>query len=149
LAKKWGIENYPTPAGGCLLTDPQYALRLSKLIAAGMVDRRAIARIRQGRFFQISQKAFLSVGRDEEMNAKLELLADADTTLFIPAIGKGPSAITLGDFSQEELGVAAAIVGRRIKGDETRAVKVTSNGATTIVLSSPISEDVYARMMVV
>ena len=28
LAKTWDIKDYPCPAGGCLLTDPQFALRL-------------------------------------------------------------------------------------------------------------------------
>jgi tRNA U34 2-thiouridine synthase MnmA/TrmU len=25
LAKKWNIKEYPTPAGGCLLTDPEFS----------------------------------------------------------------------------------------------------------------------------
>ncbi len=32
LAKKWKLKEYPTPAGGCLLTDPEFSNRLEKLL---------------------------------------------------------------------------------------------------------------------
>ena len=32
LAQELGLTQYPTPAGGCLLTDPQYAMKLRDLI---------------------------------------------------------------------------------------------------------------------
>ena len=32
LAKKWGIKDYPSPAGGCKLTEPNYAARLKDLV---------------------------------------------------------------------------------------------------------------------
>ena len=32
LAEKWGITEYPSPAGGCKLTEPNYALRLRDLL---------------------------------------------------------------------------------------------------------------------
>ena len=33
LAREFGLTDYPTPAGGCLLTDPGYAHRLKELFA--------------------------------------------------------------------------------------------------------------------
>lgn len=32
LAEEWGIKEYPSPAGGCRLTEPGYALRLKDLL---------------------------------------------------------------------------------------------------------------------
>jgi len=32
LAEKWGILDYPSPAGGCRLTEPNYAIRLRDLV---------------------------------------------------------------------------------------------------------------------
>ena len=32
LADKWGIKDYPSPAGGCKLTDPNYSIRLKELV---------------------------------------------------------------------------------------------------------------------
>jgi len=149
LAKEWGIEKYPTPAGGCLLTDPQYALRLSRLAAAGMIDRRSIDRIRISRFFQLSPAAFLSVGKDEATNDRLEALADTETTLLKPAIGMGPSAVSLGFLSDDDIRNAAGIVVRYTRRDESGAVKVTRGGVTTTVCVSPIADDDFTRMMVV
>ena len=32
LAEKWGIIDYPSPAGGCKLTEPNYSVRLKDAI---------------------------------------------------------------------------------------------------------------------
>ena len=32
LAKEWGITDYPSPAGGCRLTEPNYSLRLKEAL---------------------------------------------------------------------------------------------------------------------
>jgi tRNA-specific 2-thiouridylase len=32
LAEKWGIKDYPSPAGGCKLTEPNYSVRLKKAL---------------------------------------------------------------------------------------------------------------------
>ena len=43
LAEKWGITEYPSPAGGCRLTEPGYALRLKDLLGNVEVDENRIA----------------------------------------------------------------------------------------------------------
>ena len=43
LAREFGITRYPTPAGGCLLTDPGYAARLKELLVLNW-RRKAAAR---------------------------------------------------------------------------------------------------------
>ena len=149
LAKEWGIEKYPAPAGGCLLTDPQYTLRLSKLVVAGMVDVRAIERIRVGRFFALGPAAFLSVGKDQETNARLEAMADARTIVFTPAKGVGPSAVSLGSLSDDDIRLAASAVARYIKNADVPAVAVTKNGVTDVITVPPMDDATLARTMVV
>mgnify|MGYP000902461275 CR=1 FL=1 len=38
LAEKFGIRDYPNPAGGCLLTDPGFAKRVKDLLKYNSLD---------------------------------------------------------------------------------------------------------------
>ncbi|MCA1810200.1 MAG: tRNA 4-thiouridine(8) synthase ThiI, partial [Lentisphaerae bacterium] len=54
LAQYYGIHDYPQPAGGCLLTEPNYARRLRNLRDhEGLEDRVLIQRLRLGRHFRM------------------------------------------------------------------------------------------------
>lgn len=75
LAKKFGIENYPTPSGGCLLTDPAFAKRVRdhlKYRGELTIDDAVLLMI--GRHFRIDG-AKIIVGRNEEENNKLLAIA--------------------------------------------------------------------------
>ena len=52
LARRFGIAEYPQPAGGCLLTDPLYGRRLRELKAREGLTETGIRRLRLGRHFQ-------------------------------------------------------------------------------------------------
>lgn len=69
LAEKYGITDYPPPAGGCLLTDPGYSQRLRGLLENKPQAEPHEARLlRFGRCFLLSGGAYLAVGRREEEN---------------------------------------------------------------------------------
>jgi len=69
LAKDFGVESYPTPSGGCKLTEPNYTRRLKDLIEhEGLENRRMLALLKIGRHFRISGSVRLIVGRDEREN---------------------------------------------------------------------------------
>ena len=53
LAEKWGITEYPSPAGGCKLTEPNYALRLRDLLTfKDEVNESELQLLRYGRHFR-------------------------------------------------------------------------------------------------
>jgi tRNA-specific 2-thiouridylase len=72
LAKKFGISDYPAPAGGCLLTDKGFSLRLRDLF-----DHRPepteneIHLLKFGRHFRLNPQAKLIVGRTETDNESI------------------------------------------------------------------------------
>ncbi len=71
LAKEWGITDFPTPAGGCLLTDPAFSDRLKDLFehnAEALEDE--INLLKVGRQFWLGKNKVI-VGRDKEDNANL------------------------------------------------------------------------------
>ncbi len=82
LAKKWKIKKYPTPAGGCLLTDLQFSLRLKELFGkypeCGKDD---IELLKLGRHFW-SGKTKIVVGRNEKENGGIRKLAGKEDLLL-------------------------------------------------------------------
>ncbi len=71
LARLFGIEEYKTPAGGCLLTDIQFSKRLKFLIGIkGRPTREEFELLRIGRHFYIDGSWFL-IGRNERENKLL------------------------------------------------------------------------------
>jgi len=74
LAKELGIIDYPAPAGGCLLTDKNYSLRLKDLMLHDQLDPQSLELLKYGRHFRLSPKTKLIIGRDEAENCILEEL---------------------------------------------------------------------------
>ncbi|MBN2231309.1 MAG: tRNA(5-methylaminomethyl-2-thiouridylate) methyltransferase [Deltaproteobacteria bacterium] len=77
LAEQWGVTEYPTPAGGCLLTDPAFADRVRELYTGGRVPAAVeIELLKCGRFHSFMPAGFVIIGRNRSDNQRLEALAD-------------------------------------------------------------------------
>ena len=72
LARSLGISEYPHPAGGCLLTDRNYTLRLKDLFDHSQINRDDIEMLKYGRHFRMSETMKLIVGRDQNDNENLD-----------------------------------------------------------------------------
>ncbi len=82
LAEEFGLTEYPSPAGGCLLTDPIYSFRLRDLLTHNEnPDYRDINFLRVGRHFRLSPDCKIVVGRNKEENDVIESLSDQN---FLP-----------------------------------------------------------------
>ncbi len=120
LAERMGIRHYPSPAGGCLLTDPELANRVRKLFSQSptvTVDETLLLQV--GRHFQLAEDRHLVVGRREEENKRLtELSREGDILLIVHGI-PGPLGLLRGR-GETGLGLAASIVARysKAKGQE-------------------------------
>lgn len=68
LAKRYGIEDYPNPAGGCLLTDPQFSERLRDLLRHNNLTMGEMEFLKVGRHFRLSDDTKAVVGRSREDN---------------------------------------------------------------------------------
>ena len=81
LAKKIGIRNYPSPAGGCILTDKEYSKKLRELLEkVKKIKSSDIALLRTGRHFWNGQTRII-LGRNHEENLKLKKLAEKNDLL--------------------------------------------------------------------
>lgn len=103
LAKEFGINDYPCPAGGCLLTDPGFAKRIKDLIEHDSLNIDDVKFLKLGRHFRLSDKAKLIVGRDEEENKLLTSLVKENDICFKLKDHQGPLSILRGEAVGKDL----------------------------------------------
>ena len=83
LAKDFGINDYPCPAGGCLLTDTCFSARIKDLFKyIPEYDISDLHLLKIGRHFRISDNLKLIIGRDEKENEKLMTFAKDGDIIF-------------------------------------------------------------------
>ncbi|MEK6732248.1 MAG: 7-cyano-7-deazaguanine synthase [Candidatus Omnitrophota bacterium] len=72
LAKEFDINDYPCPAGGCLLTDTCFSARIKDLFKyVPEYDISDLHLLKIGRHFRVSDNLKLIIGRDEKENQRL------------------------------------------------------------------------------
>ena len=113
LAREFGLEDYPLPAGGCLLTEPNYAYRLKDLMAFNSSpSMRDIDLLRIGRHFRFSPSCKIVIGRDKVENEIIEsLAADTDCLLWVEGYGS-PLTLVTAEITDEVLRIAASLCAR-------------------------------------
>ncbi len=111
LATEYGITQYPAPAGGCLLTDPRYAVRLKELLAqrGREVTRQELDLLKWGRHFRLPGGARAVVGRTQRENeAILSLKTPGDLILKV-LDHPGPLVLLPETATPEDIKEAAAL----------------------------------------
>lgn len=125
LAAEFGLKEYPSPAGGCLLTDPIYSYRLKELLEHNPGPSiKDINLLRLGRHFRSSEDCKVIVGRDEKENDAIETLAEAGDYL-LRVVGYGsPMVILTGKVSPSDILIAARLCARYSDAKRLPEVKV-------------------------
>jgi len=125
-AVEFKIGAYPSPAGGCLLTDPGFTRRMKDLMEYNELNLEDIKLLKLGRHFRLSKEAKLVVGRNEEENNELAALRQAGDIYSYPVEDKGPIAVGRGEFSEQNSEDAAKIVARYCDNHANTKVKISS-----------------------
>jgi tRNA U34 2-thiouridine synthase MnmA/TrmU len=126
LAKVLGLTHYPSPAGGCLLTEPTYAYRLKDLLAHDHEPSvRDIEFLKIGRHFRCSPSCKIVIGRDEVENEIIgSLTTDVDCVLRVEGYGS-PVTLISGEVTGEALRIAASLCARYSDAKDISQVEVT------------------------
>ncbi|SHK64601.1 tRNA U34 2-thiouridine synthase MnmA/TrmU, contains the PP-loop ATPase domain [Clostridium cavendishii DSM 21758] len=125
LADEWGIKDYPSPAGGCKLTEPNYSLRLRDLVDhQEIIDASELDMLKLGRHFRNSEKCKIIVARTGEESELMKKYLNEEDILFIPTNYTGALVIVRGDYEEDDLILAARIAARYSKGREMDEVEV-------------------------
>ncbi|MBE3036494.1 MAG: tRNA 4-thiouridine(8) synthase ThiI [Candidatus Atribacteria bacterium] len=93
LADEMGIKDYPSPAGGCKLTEPAFSKRLRDLFTQESFSLEEIELLKLGRHFRLSKDIKLVVGRNKEENEQLQNFFQDGDFLFKAKNLKGPVSL--------------------------------------------------------
>ncbi len=108
LAKKWGFEDFESPAGGCLLTDVGFSNRLKEFIKYDKLTPADIETLKYGRQLRLPEGAKLVVGRHKEDNEALEKIENDKYEKMRLSIA-GPLSLLEKKASRSDRALAATI----------------------------------------
>lgn len=146
LAQKWGVREYPSPAGGCLLTDPGYSLRLKDLFDHADPEKGPAVYefhlLKYGRHMRLGPKTKIIVGRTKQDNEHLQRYCNPkrDTLIKVRQY-PGPTVIVPGGGPREMIFLAAAICAGYSKAPEDTPVtaQVATQDKTDHITALPIT----------
>jgi tRNA U34 2-thiouridine synthase MnmA/TrmU len=126
LAKEFGITNYPSPAGGCLLTDKGYTSRLKDLFEhQETYTERELHLLKHGRHLRLDNTTKIIVGRTQEDNESIKKYYDTDLDIIIKVkTFPGPIVLMPHGGRNEMRMLAASICAGYSKAPEITPVEV-------------------------
>jgi len=157
LAEKFGIIEYPTPAGGCLLTDPGYSKRLFDLKQHNMFALRFITFLNVGRHFRLDDSTKLIIGRNQNDNEYMTVLLEnneSQGTIELKAKDiPGPTGILQSreeNVSNEILKLASEILVRYLSKVDDEAVVLMQfpDGEVKEILASKRTDGFERKLLI-
>jgi tRNA U34 2-thiouridine synthase MnmA/TrmU len=156
LAEQYGISEYPSPAGGCLLTEKVFSKRLAEAFDHSEDSLEIVELLSVGRHFRLPSGARLVVGRDELENDELVRRAPAGSVVVDAGDLPGPVGLMILDArlqtadcrapAEEDTVLAAGICARYSDKRKERAVMVKV--AESEVTVQPAGEEETARLLI-
>ena len=126
LAKEFGIVDYPSPAGGCRLTEDGFSRRLKDLMdheglikADGSVNRDMVELLPIGRRFRFPKGTGVILGRDAGENRRLTEMGKCipNSIVLKPTVDiPGPTALLTSIGGSDETAFAQALVNAYVRG---------------------------------
>ncbi len=136
LAEKFNIK-YPSPGGGCLLCEKEFAIKLRDLLKNDKeISHKDIELLRLGRHFRIDGIKVI-VGRNEQENKQIERLADKSDFILEPKDIVGPTTLIRSKISidKETIKKASEITARYSDSTEEK-VEMNVKGCTKLLMIS-------------
>jgi len=111
LVKAFGITDYESPGGGCLLTDANFTLKINDYIRYDKhFEVKDIKVLKWGRHFRLPEGAKLVIGRKHDENVKLQAI-DNDKFVHLKTESiPGPHALLSRDATPSDKALAARAV---------------------------------------
>lgn len=125
LAEKWGIKDYPSPAGGCRLTEPGFAKRLKdQLEHVKESNLEDVEILKTGRHMRFDENTKIIATRNQEELKEIAPLIRKDDYVFDTLDCPGCTVILRGLASKEALEFAASVCARYSKQRDKDSVRV-------------------------
>lgn len=152
LAEELGVKGYSAPAGGCMLTDENYARRLKDFVRhneRSTLTHEDTLLLHVGRHFRLSPGVKLVAGRREAENVYLEKEWSREWLAF-PLDAPGATVLVQGEATAEELEIAAAVAARYSDAKTQVKVRIALRraGEERIFEAAPASDEIIERYRV-
>lgn len=152
LARRFGITDYPAPAGGCLLTDKGYSRRLKDLFDhQETCTEEQLHLLKYGRHFRLSPQTKLIVGRTAHDNEQILHYHDPAKDVVIDIRNyPSPTALVTGNADRELIFLGASVCAGYSKVPKQSSVEavITAPQATDTIRVLPIPpQDVKKKMI--
>jgi len=151
LAEGFGIRDYPSPAGGCLLTDVTFSRRLKDLFSSrSVLEVRELELLKLGRHFRMGPGTRVVVGRNQKENETICLLAREGDLMLRTVTVPGPTVLVLGDVTpaMEELTASMTVSYSDARGDEPTVVMLSGNGNERTLSARPRPKTEFREFMI-
>lgn len=153
LAEKWNIKDYPSPAGGCKLTEPGYSKRLRDLLDNNdEVTPRDMELLRHGRRFRISRNTIVVSARTKDEGDLIKPILNSSDTGFIVDKYTGSMVALIGEATEEGIKIAASIAARYSKGKDEEKVAVrygnVSKSYNSMIMVTPATDKELEQYMI-
>jgi tRNA U34 2-thiouridine synthase MnmA/TrmU len=130
LAEEFGITSYPSPAGGCLLTEKSYSFRLKDLFDhQDSYTEEELHLLKHGRHLRLNKNTKIIVGRTQKDNKKIKKYYNPSVDTLIKVKNfPGPTVLMPTGGVKEMMILAASICAGYSKAPDAEPVEV---GAST------------------
>ena len=140
LAKKYGLVEYPSPAGGCKLTEKGFGRKLKDLKDhEGLADRRLVEMLNIGRRFRLPDGSSVILGRDAGENAALRGHSIAGAAAVQPVSVPGPTALVPAPKSAADMQLVRGIVCAWSRFDRHSGPIVVKSVVDGVAEETPVS----------
>lgn len=151
MAAAYGIQSWPPPAGGCLLTDPIFSRRLRDLFERQPgYTVRDIELLKVGRHFRLGGGSKAVVGRNANENDLINTLYRQDDALIKGDGFPGPTVLVPGGGNQETRALACRLClryGDAPRGDEAPVICVV-DGQSSLLRTNALTPEESEAMLV-
>jgi predicted ribosome quality control (RQC) complex YloA/Tae2 family protein len=151
LAERLNIKDYPSPAGGCLLTEKAFSRRLRDLISsADEIQIREIELLKLGRHFRVAPETKLVVGRNKKENEAIRALATDGDLMLTSVSAPGPTVLLLGPPEGDAVVLAARVTAAYSDvraGQRTRIRMTGPAGEETLEVETPPKQTFRALLI--
>ena len=152
LARQFNLSDYPSPAGGCLLTDKGYSNRLKDLFAhQEPCSHNALHLLKYGRHLRLNPTTKIIVGRTQSDNEQMLKYADSRQDAILKVSNyPGPTVLIPGNAEKGTALLAAAICAGYSKApaDSPVGVKITTASGSEQVVILPLSPQQAKRFLI-
>lgn len=153
LATHFGITDYPSPAGGCELTQPNFSVRLKHLFSMKentVADDWSLLSF--GRHISLGPEKKAIISRNESENGRLLQLQNGCDGIFEPLNFPGPTAFIVGPHDIRDIENVGAMMlryGKNPKDQSIAQIKYKGTaGEKTLDIPDPATDDLITPNLI-